>query len=473
MIEGPEVVIIGGGISGLSVAWLLRRQGVDALLLEKSESCGGAMKTVRKDGWLIEQGPNSVLETTPLFTMMFEGLGIAGERIYANPLASKRYIIRNGTPLALPTSITEFFTTDLWSVAGKLRLLKEPFVGRAEKNESIAEFVERRLGREFLDYAINPFVAGVYAGNPEDLSVRAAFPKLYALEENYGGLVKGMIRERKERGAHLERSKDRARLFSFRQGMEVFPAALARAMGGGIRNRCEITDVRYGTEGEYEIHNVHEGESTVVQAPAVVLATPAHPAARIVKGVSPAVSSRLEAVFYPPVGEVFFGFRQDQIGRDLDGFGFLVPEKERRRILGTIWSSSLFEGRAPDGHVALTTFVGGARQPGLMDLDDDRLRMLVLEELHSLLNIAGEPVFTSITRWKKAIPQYNLGYEATLKAIDDCEAANPGLFFCSNFKGGIAVGDCIVNSEKTATRILEHLSRIRRHTGKTIVGADC
>ena len=425
------------------------------------------MRTVRKNGWLIEQGPNSALETTPLFRMMFESLGILEERVYANPLAAKRHILRNGTLHALPMSPGAFLKSDLWSLMGKLRLLKEPFVGKGVKEESIAEFVERRLGKEFLDYAINPFVAGVYAGNPEHLSVRAAFPKLYALEDKYGGLIKGMIRGGKERKLRAEQSKDRAKLFSFRMGMEVFPAAIATQLGDSVKTGCEIWDVRCESRNAFAVHYSRGGERMVEHASTVVLSSPAHVVAGMIRGLSPSLSSGLESIYYPPLAEVFLGFRTEQVVRPLDGFGFLVPQKENRKILGTVWSSSLFEGRAPDGHVALTTFVGGARQPELVALEDNDLRAMVLEEIRPLLGITGSPVFASITRWPRAIPQYSLGYLKTLAEIETFEKANPGLFLCSNFRGGIAIGDCITSSERTAFRILEHLGR-RQETAPAV-----
>ena len=182
-----KVIVIGGGISGLIAAWWLHKAGADVTILEKDSFVGGTMHTLHEDGWLIETGPNSALETTPLFNEMFEGLGIDTERLYADERSNKRYILRDGKLHPLPMSPQAFLASSLWTLGGKLRLLKEPFIGRADKEETIAEFVERRLGREFLDYAISPFVAGVYAGNPEQLSVRSAFPKLYALEENMAG----------------------------------------------------------------------------------------------------------------------------------------------------------------------------------------------------------------------------------------------------------------------------------------------
>ncbi|MDH4070505.1 MAG: protoporphyrinogen oxidase, partial [Ignavibacteria bacterium] len=403
--------------------------------------------------------PNGALETTPLFGTMFEELGILTDRVYANRLAGKRFILRNGTLHALPTSPGSFLSSRLWSTGGKLRLLKEPFVGRAAEEESIAQFVERRLGREFLDYAINPFVAGVYAGNPEELSVRAAFPKLYNLEERYGGLIRGMVRGRKERKARSDTAKNKAELFSFREGMEEFPRALSSAIGSGIRTGTEVTEVCLAGEPRngkqrYRIIARDNGSDYTLDAGTVVFAAPAYVAGRLIAGLSPSLSSALDQISYPAVGEVFLGFREDAIGRALDGFGFLVPAKERRSILGTIWSSSLFEGRAPAGHAALTTFVGGSRQPQVLDRNDDDLVRMVVEELQEIMQLNGNPVFTSVTRWPRAIPQYHLGYHAITEAIDAFETCYPGLYICSNYRGGIAVGDCVMSAERTATRIL-------------------
>ena len=208
-MTSSQITIIGGGISGLTTAWWLHKQGYAVKVFEQDAVVGGTMKTIRTNDWLIETGPNSALETSPLFKTLFADIGISDELVYANPAGKNRYILRGGKLHPLPMSPKLFFKSKLWSLVGKLRLLKEPFVGKAEKEESIAEFVERRLGREFLDYAINPFVAGIFAGAPEKLSVRAAFPKLYALEAKYGGLIRGQVagaRERKKRG---EVAKDR------------------------------------------------------------------------------------------------------------------------------------------------------------------------------------------------------------------------------------------------------------------------
>ncbi len=452
-----DVVIVGGGISGLTVAYFLRRAGLAVTVLEAGDSPGGTMKTVAEGGWLVETGPNSALETTPLFGEMFDGLGITGERLYADDAAGRRYILRDGTLHPLPMSPGAFIASSLWSAGGKLRLLKEPFVGRAAEEETVAGFVRRRLGPEFLDYAINPFVAGVYAGDPSSLSVRAAFPKLYALEQRYGGLVRGMVRGAGERRRRAEKAKDRARMFSFRGGMQTFPDALARLSGVDVRRRCAVTSVerfepREGARG-FLVRFMRDGREELLESPAVVMAVPAYVAGELIRPFSSPLAEALGRIYYPPVAEVFLGFPAASMGRPLDGFGFLVPEREKRNILGTIWTSALFSGRAPEGHVALTTFVGGSRQPALAGLDDGEITRMVSTELRALMGVRGDPVYTKIVRWQKAIPQYTLGHLALMAELGELEDRMRGLYFGGNYRGGIAVGDCLIAGESLARRI--------------------
>ncbi len=459
-----SVIVIGAGVSGLTTAFWLRKAGVDVTVFEKESWPGGTMRTTREGEWLIETGPNSALETTPLFGELFEALGIVGEREYADPASNRRYILRSGHLHPLPMSPGLFLKSRLWTTSGKLRLLKEPFIGRGEKEETIAEFVERRLGREFLDYAINPFVAGVYAGNPENLSVRSAFPKLYALEEKYGGLIRGMIGGARERKKRAEKAKDRARMFSFRSGMQAFPDALARNLGGRLRMSAAVRSIENerlsNRQGRYVVRFEQDGTIQTAAADAVVLSVPAAAASRLIRAFSAPLAEKLQAVYYPPVAEVFLGYRLDQMTRPLDGFGFLIPAKEKREILGTIWSSAIFTNRAPAGHVALTSFVGGSRQPEILDRDDDRLLETVKSELRAIMGVQGDPVLSRVFRWERAIPQYNLGYGEIVDEINRTEEKHPGLFFCSNYRGGIAVGDCVMNGEKIAGRIRTHVANL-------------
>ena len=440
-------------------------------MLEKGAEVGGTMKTVREKGFLIETGPNNALETTPLFKELVADCGIEKEFMYTNPVGENRYILRDGKLIALPLNPPAFIASRLFSTAAKLRLLKEPFIGRAEKEESIAEFVVRRLGREFLDYAIDPFVAGIFAGRPEALSVRAAFPRLYALEEKYGGLIKGMIGGRRERKRRAEVAKDRAESFSFLEGMQRLPLALAKTLRGRVVTSADVKSIRptiarkdRGGKGvRFIIEYGYRKRRARLAADHVVFSIPAYAASSIIAPLSVEAGAMLKAISYSPVASIFLGFRKEDVRRPVAGFGFLVPSREQRGILGCLWSSSLFPHRAPEGTVALTTFVGGARQPELVDLKEDALCDLALSEVKKIMEIEGKHVYLRLTRWRKAIPQYELGHLAKIEILDKFEQAHPGVWFCSNFKGGISVGDCVKSARETADRVLQSLKESSVH----------
>jgi oxygen-dependent protoporphyrinogen oxidase len=456
-MPSKKIIILGAGISGLSCAYFLKKRGADVAILEASAEAGGAMQSKRIDGFLVERGPNSTQEITPLFDEIVRDLKLEGERMYAEDTAKYRYILRNGALHAMPTSPPAFLKTKLFSLKAKLRLLAEPFIGKAEGEESIAQFVERRLGREFLDYAINPFVAGVYAGDPKQLSVRYGFPKLYNLEANYSGLFKGMLAKKKEKGKSKKEKGESSvatqpagKMFSFKNGMGTLSKAIADSLSDNLHLDSPVEKV------------FKNGEKFLVQTPnanfeadEVVIALPAYVAAELLKDLSQSTADVLKGIVYPPVCEVVMGFKKEQVGRSLDGFGFLIPEKENRRILGCIWSSSIFKNRAPEGFVEVTTFVGGTRNSDIGREPDDVLKRIVAEELRELLKISGEPAFTHISRWERAIPQYRMGYGEVLKALDTFEKENAGMYFCSNFRGGLSVGDCVKSGFTMAERLLK------------------
>lgn len=464
-----DVVVIGAGVSGLSVAHWLTKTGVNVTVLEKDPVVGGTMKTVCEDGFIVETGPNSALETTPLMKEIVADCGLEDEFLYASPSGKNRYILRNGTLFSLPLTPPAFLATRLFSFSAKLRLLKEPFIGRANKEESIAEFVERRLGREFLDYAIDPFVAGVFAGRPESLSVRAAFPKLYALEEKYGGLIRGMIGGRRERKQRAEKAKDRAESFSFKSGMQTLPLAIARRLGSRVIVGADVQSVEpiQGTDDSsrgFTVRCKQNGSDLILRAKSVVLSVPAGAASELIRPFSRPTAEVLSSIYYPPVASIFTAFRKADVQGPIDGFGFLVPSRERRQILGSLWSSSLFPGRAPGDLVAFTTFVGGGRQPELVNKDEKDLCDLALTELKNIMQIRGNNVYLRVTRWHKAIPQYELGYLSNVEALERCERQFPGLHFCSNFKGGISVGDCVKSSFEVAQRIESSLDYVNHQS---------
>ncbi len=449
-MKNKDIIILGAGISGLATAFQLQQAGYSVAALEKKSVPGGSMHTEKSDGYLIDYGPNSGLETTPVIRKLVDALGLSDEMIYANEEGNKRYILKNGDLIPLPMNPPQFLKTKLFSTRAKLRLLAEPFIGRSEDGcyQSISEFVTRRLGREFLDYAINPFVAGVYAGNPDKLSVKSAFPKLYALEEKYGGLIKGTIKGAKERKKRGEESKQSAKMFSFKNGMQMFAKALADSLND-VQYDCEVKKV-VKTDDGYKVLYDKSGEAKELTVPKILSTVPAYVAAEIFGDIDKELAQHLNEVYYPPVMVLYLGFDKSVVGQNLDGFGFLIPEKEKRSFLGAIWSSVIFKNRAPEGKAAFTLFVGGARSPEIFDSGEDEVYRKVLDEFKSVMKINGEPEFVRKKLWKRAIPQYNLGYIEHEKYFDKFEKENPGIFLGGNYRGGISVGDCMKNSEKMA-----------------------
>ena len=439
-----KVAVIGGGISGLTTAFLLKKKGVDVTLFEASENVGGNVQTIEKDGYTIEQGPNSLLKS-PWLVDLVRMLGLEDNVIAANPEAQKRYILWNGKLEAMgPKS----FINGYFGPKTIIAVAREPFVrSKSPAHESVAEFVTRRLNSEFLDKAIDPFVSGVYAGDPNDLSMRSAFPKLYEMERDFGSLIMGTVRRKVEKA-----DPKFPRTFSFRGGLRTLMQKLASEIGEGVRTSTPIGRIENTEHGRFRVN----GEDFA----AVVISTPAWVAADLVKVRDQQLAETLADVNYPQVGVAVTAFKTGNIGKKLDGFGFLIPSKEKRPILGTLFHSAVFPERAPAGYQLLMTFIGGVRDNGNLDkLSDDDVKSLVTAQLHELLKVKGQPTFFHLKRWKRAIPQYRVGYENVTAACANFENQNPGLYFCSNFYRGISMGDCVKNAFRTADDVEKFLSR--------------
>ncbi|MCL2310018.1 MAG: protoporphyrinogen oxidase [Proteobacteria bacterium] len=464
-----DVIVVGAGVSGLITAYRLVKKGLRVRVLEAAPRTGGVIASGRGDGMLWESGPNSGMDTTPLINELLDALGIREQRTDARKIADRRFIVRSGQLVPLPMSGYAFFSTPLFSAGTKLGLLREPFIARSspEIDESVAAFVRRRLGTEFLDYAIEPFVAGIFAGDPEQLSVQAAFPKLFALEQRYGGLIRGMILGARERKQQREKSKNNAKSFSFNDGMQTLTDALARGIAAensvvetGVRVAAIARDARgcWTVHGKRSsVNNDEQGDKVMYCASSVILATPADAAATILASLKTPVADdaaqALRNIPYAPVSIVISGWQRETITHPLDGFGFLVPRKENAHILGTLFSSSMFDHRADEKHVVLTTFIGGMRQPDLPGYDDAVLQEIAARDLASLIGVRGTPLWTKISRHPRAIPQYTLGHLGRVHRIDAVRAQAPGLFFCANWRGGISLGDCVKSAHLTADEV--------------------
>ena len=433
---------MGGGITGLTAAWRLHTQGLRVTLFEQADRVGGAVLTLARDGWLVECGPNSMLESAHLDELV-TGLDLTAERRYAERAAKNRYLVRDGRLVAVPTAPHTFVASPLFSLRSKLRLFTEPF-SRARvrpADVSLAALVRDHFGQEIVDYAINPLVAGIYAGDPEALSTKYAFPKLWEGEQTHGSLIRGQIAAIRDKRARGERGV--SRIVSFTRGLQTLPDTLAaRLPAGAIRTGAAVLSLTPGRP--WRVAARRDGLASTEEFDAVVLALPAPALAALPIGPADARPlAPLALVDYPPVTSLFLGFRREQVAHPLDGFGALVPAVEHRSILGALFSSTLFPGRAPDGHVALTVYVGGTRQPEIAALPPAALRPCVLADLRDLLGVTGEPVFSHITAWPHATPQYNLGYERVLAAITEAEARHPGLFIGGHVRDGISVANCI------------------------------
>ena len=454
------VAIIGGGITGLTAAFRLSRCQVPVTLYEAGDRVGGPMQTICENGYLSEYGPNTILETSPKITSLINDLGLEQRRLDSNPAMNKNYIVRNGKMRPLPLSPIRFAASPLFSIPAKLRIGLEPFI-RAKprtEDESLADFVLRRLGREFLDYAIDPFVTGVYAGSPENLSVRYGFPKLQALEDQYGSILLGAVLGARERKKRAEIEKSKAKKLSFDDGLQVLPDTLHAKLGQAVELRSKVTRLRQAADGWIVTFN-GDGREEQRRHSALVLAAPAYKIAQIqIEADEPADFFLLKEIVHPPVARIVMGFRREDVADPLDGFGFLVPKAENLNILGTTFSSSIFPNRAPSGHVLLTTFIGGCRQPELATQPAEKLFDLTLRDLQRILGVRGKPVYRHHYLFPSAIPQYNVGYKKFVDFMNATENRLPGLYFAGNYRDGISAGNCIVSGHDVADRVAQFLA---------------
>jgi oxygen-dependent protoporphyrinogen oxidase len=453
-----QAIVIGGGISGLTCAYRLRELGISVTLLEASDRFGGVIQSIEKDGFLFEFGPQSFLASEPLLDLI-RRLGLADELQVADPRAP-RYILLRGRLVRAPLSPPALLTTPLMSARTRLRLFAEPFrrTHPPESDESIADFIRRKFGPELLDRLVGPFVSGIYAGDPEKLSLRASFPALHAFEVKYGSLIRGALKSRPPKGT------TRPGLASFRAGVAALPRTLGERLGDAAHLGANVRMVARAVPGgsqNYAVEFVRGSRSQKLEADAVIVALPTPAAASLLAGISPRLANTLQQVSYAPVAVVSLGYRRDQVRNSLDGFGFLVPRSERLRILGTVWNSSLYAGRAPDGCVTLTSFVGGATDPQAVSLSEDALSAIVEKELASVLQISGSPVARAIRRYERALPQYNLGHGGLIAEMRDEMARIPGLFLTGNYFEGPAIGNCVEQATRTAESVEKYVAALR------------
>ncbi len=478
-----SVAIIGAGIAGLTAAFYLKRKGVPVTVYEASGRVGGVIQSLRQNGWLAEFGPNTILETSPKIAQLVRDAGLQSRRLDPDPKADARYVVRYRRPIEMPGSPLGFFTTDLFTWKAKLAVLREPFVPRRRdgKEESIAEFVQRRMNQEFLDHAIDALVAGIYAGDPYKLSLTHAFPRLKALEDKYGSLIKGQIFGAGERKRSGEIAKDRAPKFSFDEGLQVLPDTLAAQLGDCAKMETIVAKLKQ-TSGGWLLNLLTKNAGMCAEHSAVIYCGTAYKLALLqievnaplAPSLSPPGGERVaegrvrgssmsfapfSEIRYPPVASVVLGFRRDQVMHPCEGFGMLIPKIEGFKILGTIFSSALFPNRAPAGHLTLTSYIGGERHPDLASLPPEELVELTCADLRVLLGVKGRPAFQHCVLYPRAIPQYNVGYGRYRELMNDLENHTAGLFLAGHYRDGVSLGDTIVSGCNVAERVMASLNR--------------
>ncbi|MGH9795423.1 MAG: protoporphyrinogen oxidase [Candidatus Acidiferrales bacterium] len=448
-----SVLVIGGGISGLACAYRLNQRGVDVQVIEKENRVGGVVQSEEVAGFQFDLGPQSFLSNDTILRLISE-LGLDSEMLRANPRAP-RFIYFNSRLQPAPMSPPALLKTPLLSGRTKRRILIEPLRKSRppEADESVAAFARRKFGEDLLDNLLGPFVSGVYAGDPERLSLRSAFPSAHRWELEHGSVIRGAMKARPEKGW------PRPVLTSFRGGLQTLMRSLASSLAGRIETGVEVCGLRPITDSEFEVHiRGREGSLERSKGAAVVLATPAYVSSRLLGEISPSAAEALRRIEYAPVAVVNLGYRREQVAHPLEGFGFLAPRTQGLRILGTIWGSSLFTGRAPQGMVSLTSFLGGATDPALFDLSDDAIAQLAAAENARVLGITGVPVVHRLQRFTHAIPQYNLGHDGILARIRAALASHPGLFLTGNYFQGPSIATCVETAFATADQICKTLT---------------
>ena len=433
-----STIVVGGGLSGLVRAYALARRGEDVLLLERSSTPGGVVRTDRVDGYMIERGPNTVRPAPELWSLVCD-LGLLAEVELASPSA-KRYLDFDGRLQPMPMSPFGLIGTRLLSARGKLRLLAEPFIKRrGPQDESVRDFFTRRLGPEVAQRFVEPFVSGIFAGDAGELAAASAFPALKAFDTQYGSLLRGAIQSRK--GRRPAAVKPPRGLLSFRQGLSTLPRAIAAELKDRVKLESPVREIAQAASG-WRVAT----ETGAFEAERLVLAAPANEAGALLHAVSPETAAALNAISSPALAVLHLAWPLDSFEQPPQGFGYLVVPQASRRILGCLWTSGLFARRAPEGQALLTIFLGGRLDPFAAGLADRELVSVAVEDVRAAMGVRGDPRVVAITRWAHAIPQYERGHAARMHALEEAETRYRGLTFLGNYRGGISVGDVVRNA---------------------------
>ncbi|HKF24687.1 MAG TPA: protoporphyrinogen oxidase [Candidatus Acidoferrum sp.] len=449
MVSSALTVVVGAGISGLTCAYALQKAGHSVLTLEATSRPGGMIQSIAEDGYVFETGPQS-FSSTPALDQLTGELGLMSQ-LLEGPRAAPRFVLVDRELVAVPMSPPGFLASRLFGWKTKSAILTEVLrsTRAPDPDESIAAFTRRKFTAELLDRLVGPFVSGIYAGDPEQISLRAAFPRIYEAEQSAGSVVRGMFRAAKSSKAAANR---RPALVSLRPGNAALTSALAAKLGTGLRYDVAVRSIAKTARG-FTIRAQSGRGLEELPCERVVLASPAHVAASLLAETAPEAANSLLGIAYAPVAVVSLAYRREHVRHTLNGFGFLVPRSAAIRTLGTVWNSSQFGGRAPSEHVLLTSFVGGTTDREAVNLSDNELSAIVHRELTAILGISGQPVKERVSAYPRAIPQYNLGHIERLQVLRGALLRLPGLWLAGNYLQGPAVGACIGEALSVAEQV--------------------
>lgn len=442
-----QVIILGAGISGLSTAWFLKKKGFDVLILEKENKPGGVIQTETIQGYLCENGPNTVMFNRPGIQKLIKDLALENHLLFPSNTVKKRYILLKNKLVKVPSNPLQFLTTKAISVFGKLRSAFEIFIPRlpAGKDETVKDFTTRRFGNELYEKIINPFVTGIYAGNPATLSTKYGFKMLHELEQEHGSVIKGLIHKTKKH----KNQKDKVSIFSFKQGMSTLIQTLEYKLSEHILYGVDISKIKF-IENQAEVHYVKEGQDYKVSGDELVSTIPAYALSDLIKPLHTQTADTLNSIPYVPIAVVHLGYKKSQIKNPAKGFGFLIPENEKSNLLGALFKTNIFPHTAPEGYELYTIITGGSRNPDITRLPKSELVELVKKEFQQIMQIDGEPEFVHTVHWHNAIPQFGLGYGELLKQFEQFSALHPNVHFSGSYISGVSVPDCIEYAISTA-----------------------
>ena len=452
-----RIAIIGGGISGLSAGFFIKERfgdAVDLVIFEKEDRLGGTIGTTRENGYLADWGPNGFLDREPLTLEFIRQIGLQDRLYPSNSKSEKRFIYRNGRLWEISPNPIKFLSSGLLSLGGRLRISGEYFVRRKndQSDESIFDFAQRRIGREAAEILIDPMVSGVFGGDARELSLGACFPTMEKMEHEYGGLIKAMIKKKKENritGKKAGPAGPAGHLTSFRGGLFTLIEGLEKLLRSYIRRDAGIVQIARNSAGLYQL----EGESESSEYDAVIIATPSYIAGQLLKPISSKLSLLLEQIPYSNLAVVCHGYKLSDIAHSVDGFGFLVPHNQDLEILGSIWTSIIFPEQAPEGFVLFRTMLGGARNNSIIELGEEKLASLAHAQLANIMKIRNEPSFRKIIIWNQGIPQYTIGHRKRLQEIENRLSNLKNIYLAGNAYTGISLNEAIKRSYSIAESI--------------------